>query len=76
MKLFPEEQFVIICYDMFQGGFETTSNTLGFGLIYLMLHPEKQEKAQAELDSVYQKKEIGSLLDKGKYVVRKMGNSL
>lgn len=51
---------------MFQGGFETTSNTLAYGILFMLLNPEIQKRCQAELDKVYEKKQIGSLLDKPK----------
>jgi cytochrome P450 len=41
---------------MFQGGFETSSNTLAFGILYMILHPEVQRKVQEELDSVFSSK--------------------
>ncbi|ODM93688.1 Methyl farnesoate epoxidase [Orchesella cincta] len=64
--LFTEEQFIIICYDMFQGGFETTSNTLAYGILYMMLNPHVQKKTQEELDKVFEKRQIASVLDKAK----------
>jgi len=47
---------MIICYDMFQGGFETSSNTLAFGILYMILHPDVQKKVQEELDSIISEK--------------------
>ncbi|XP_066276043.1 cytochrome P450 2J1-like [Branchiostoma lanceolatum] len=37
---------------LFSAGTETTSNTLLWGLLYLMAYPDVQEKIQAELDEV------------------------
>lgn len=36
--------------DLFVGGSETSSKTLTFGILYMMLNPEVQEKAQREMD--------------------------
>ncbi|XP_021945089.1 methyl farnesoate epoxidase [Folsomia candida] len=59
---FTDEQFMIICYDMFQGGFETSSNTLAFAILYMILNPEVQTKVQEELDSVCPSKKTPILL--------------
>lgn len=36
--------------DLFMAGSETTSNTLGFAMLYMIVYPEVQAKVQAELD--------------------------
>jgi len=33
-------------------GSETTSNTLGFAMLYMLLNPDVQRRAQDELDNV------------------------
>ncbi|XP_078593035.1 cytochrome P450 2U1-like [Branchiostoma floridae x Branchiostoma japonicum] len=38
--------------DLFVAGMETTANTLRWGLLYLVTHPDVQTKVQAELDEV------------------------
>lgn len=63
---FSEEQLIISCMDMFMAGSETTSNTLSFGFLYLMLDPEIQRKAQEEIDSVIGKERSPSLDDRPK----------
>jgi cytochrome P450 len=45
-------QLVSLCLDLFMAGSETTSNTLGFAVLYMLRHPDVQRRAQAELDSV------------------------
>ncbi|XP_053688047.1 methyl farnesoate epoxidase-like [Sabethes cyaneus] len=49
---FNGEQLLCLCLDLFQAGSETTSNSLGFGIAYMMHHPEVVKKIHQELDSV------------------------
>ncbi|KAK5640469.1 hypothetical protein RI129_011280 [Pyrocoelia pectoralis] len=49
---FSEEQLLATCLDVLTAGFDTTCNSLGFVFLYLLLHPEVQQKAQEEIDSV------------------------
>ncbi|XP_058835271.1 methyl farnesoate epoxidase-like [Topomyia yanbarensis] len=49
---FSNEQLLCLCLDLFQAGSETTSNTLGFGIAYMLHHPSVVEKIHQELDSV------------------------
>lgn len=49
---FTKEQLLALCLDFFQAGSETTSNTLGFGLIYLMHSPRVLCKLRQEIDEV------------------------
>lgn len=49
---FTMEHLLAICLDFFQAGSETTSNTLGFGLIYLMHSPRVLCKLRQEIDEV------------------------
>ena len=55
---------MVTCYDMFQAGFETTSNTLAFGMLFMILNPHVQEKVQKELDSMFTKGSIVSMNDR------------
>ncbi|CAH2007037.1 unnamed protein product [Acanthoscelides obtectus] len=61
---FSEQQLVITCMDMFIAGSETTSNTLGFCFLYLVLYPEVQRKAQEEIDSVLGRERAPTLSDR------------
>lgn len=63
---FSEEQLVATCMDMFMAGSETTSNTLSFGFLYLILNPSVQRKAQEEIDRVVGKDRSPSLNDRPK----------
>jgi len=48
---FTADHFMMLCYDMFQAGFETTSNTTAFGLLFMVLNQGVQRKVQQELDA-------------------------
>jgi len=63
---YTDEQFVVVCMDLFMAGSETTSNTLEFAILYMILHPEVQEKVQTEIDSVIGQNRFPSMLDKPK----------
>jgi len=63
-----DEQFVIVSMDLFMAGSETTSNTIEFAILYMILHPEIQKKVQAEIDYVIGLNRYPSMLDKPKLV--------
>lgn len=50
LNSFSDEQLLALCLDFFQAGTETTSNTLAFGIIYMLHNPHVLEKIYAELD--------------------------
>ncbi|XP_021945308.1 methyl farnesoate epoxidase isoform X2 [Folsomia candida] len=49
---FTEEQLLVILHDLFAAGAESTTNTIAFSLLYMIIYPEVQCKVQAELDKV------------------------
>jgi cytochrome P450 len=50
--MFPEQQLVVLCMDLFIAGSETTSTTLAFLFLYLVLYPDVQQRARDELITV------------------------
>jgi len=38
--------------DLFLAGYETTSNTLEFAILYMVLHPDIMARVQTEIDAV------------------------
>ncbi|XP_021966277.1 methyl farnesoate epoxidase [Folsomia candida] len=65
-NLYTDEQFIMVLYDLFVAGAETTSNTLEFAMLYMVLHPEVQTKVQEEIDRVVGKSRRVTLEDKSK----------
>nr|QTC11261.1 cytochrome P450 303A1 [Phenacoccus solenopsis] len=61
---FSESQLLAICMDMFMAGSETTSKSLGFGFLYMLLYPEVQKKAQEEIDRVVGRDRMPTLNDR------------
>lgn len=49
------DEVVALCFGLFIGGFETSSNTLSFTLYYLARHQQYQEKAREEVKAVLKK---------------------
>lgn len=63
---FSELQLLALCLDFFMAGSETTSKSLGFGFLYLLLNPDVQKKAQEEIDRVVGRDRLPSLDDRPK----------
>ncbi|CAG7829470.1 unnamed protein product, partial [Allacma fusca] len=59
------ENLNAVMYDLFIAGVETTSTTLCWLLLYLAVHPDKQQSLQLEIDSVLEGR-IPTLQDKPK----------
>lgn len=49
---FHLEQLIAATIDLFIAGSETSSNAIGFALLYLLHNPDVQRKMQAELDQI------------------------
>ncbi|XP_035190982.1 cytochrome P450 2J6-like isoform X2 [Oxyura jamaicensis] len=49
---YDEDNLVYVINDLFLGGSETSSTTLCWGLLYMVVNPDIQEKVQKELDAV------------------------
>jgi len=52
-----------VLLDIFEAGSETTSSTITWGVLYLLHHPEVQEKIHEELDVILGDSRIPSLQD-------------
>ncbi|XP_014665418.1 PREDICTED: cytochrome P450 2J2-like [Priapulus caudatus] len=59
-----EKQLTTLVADLFGAGTETTSNTLTWGLLYMMRYPHVQQKIQAELDDVVGRGRLPTTKDK------------
>lgn len=65
-KTFSKDQLLCVCIDLFMAGSETTTKSFGFGFTYLLLNPEVQKKAQAEIDAVVGRERLPTLHDRPK----------
>jgi len=63
-----DEQLMQICMDFFIAGAIPIGATLDFFVLMMLLHPEAQQKAQKEIDSVVGRNRLPQLSDKTKYV--------
>ncbi|XP_072519864.1 cytochrome P450 2D9-like [Salminus brasiliensis] len=61
---FSEEQLVRSIMDLHAAGTDTTSNTLRTAFLYLMTHPDIQERCQQEIDEVLEGKAQASFEDR------------
>jgi len=67
--VFPtEEGLIVTCQDLFVAGEATTSSTLAFCLLYMVLHPHVQVSVQKELDIVVGRNRRPSVADKHRFV--------
>uniref|UniRef100_A0A8D1C455 Cytochrome P450 2J2 n=1 Tax=Sus scrofa TaxID=9823 RepID=A0A8D1C455_PIG len=81
-SVFNEENLICSTLDLFFAGTETTSTTLRWGLLYMALYPEVQEKVQAEIDRVLGQSQQPSTADRESmpytnaviHEVQRMGN--
>ncbi|XP_078619568.1 cytochrome P450 2U1-like [Branchiostoma floridae x Branchiostoma japonicum] len=51
-SIFTKQDHITIVYQLFLAGTDTTATTLRWALLYMILHPDIQEKVQQEIDSV------------------------
>ncbi|XP_034544780.1 cytochrome P450 2U1 [Notolabrus celidotus] len=62
---FTEDYLFYIIGDLFIAGTDTTANSVLWVLLYLILHPDIQDKVQVEIDEVVGTHRVPSLTDKG-----------
>lgn len=63
-----EEGLIVTCQDLFNAGGDSVDNTLGFCLLYMVLHPHVQSAVQRELDSVVGRDRRPTIEDKHRLV--------
>ncbi|KAM4584978.1 cytochrome P450 2U1 [Odontesthes bonariensis] len=63
---FTEDYLFYIIGDLFIAGTDTTTNSVLWILLYMVLHPDIQDKVQAEIDEVVGKHQAPSMTDKGR----------
>ncbi|XP_071394511.1 cytochrome P450 2F2-like [Centroberyx affinis] len=63
-SVFDEDQMVVMLLDLLFAGTDTTSNTIRFAVLYLMTHPDVQERCQQEIDQVLEGKDQASFEDR------------
>ncbi|XP_047431458.1 cytochrome P450 2U1 isoform X2 [Mugil cephalus] len=62
---FTEDYLFYIIGDLFIAGTDTTTNSVLWTMLYMALHPDVQDKVQAEIDEVVGRQRVPSLTDKG-----------
>lgn len=62
--MLSDEQLVAIVGDLFAAGTETTATTLRWAIIYMIYHPDIQNKVQAEIHAVIGPHRLPSIKDK------------
>lgn len=63
---FSDNQLKNMCLDLWIAGLETTSNTVGFAILYYIRHPRTQYLIKKELDSVIDSDRLITVEDKNK----------
>ena len=66
LYLIADGQLFKLIQDLFFAGTETTSNTLRWGLLCMMLYPDVQERVQQEIDSVLGSDRLPCLRDRAR----------
>nr|ARE68678.1 methyl farnesoate epoxidase [Epicauta chinensis] len=61
---FTDDQLMSLCLDLFMAGSETTSNTLGYSVIYMLQYPEVQKRVQLEMDEIVGRNRWPTLQDR------------
>ncbi|XP_066532442.1 cytochrome P450 2J2-like isoform X2 [Hoplias malabaricus] len=61
---FDMDNLALCMVDLFEGGTETTTNTLRWALLYMLKYPQMQEKVQEEIDQVIGRSRLPTMADK------------
>jgi cytochrome P450 len=61
-----EEGLITICLDLFSAGGEAIASTIGFCLLYMVVHPNVQKAVQKELDAVVGRDRRPTLADRAR----------
>ncbi|WKY10972.1 hypothetical protein Q1695_002932 [Nippostrongylus brasiliensis] len=67
-ETFSHIQLQNMCLDLWFAGMETTSNTLAWGIVYVLNHPDVQEKLRKELDEEINSSRQITMKDKNRLV--------
>ncbi|KAK7866993.1 hypothetical protein R5R35_006860 [Gryllus longicercus] len=63
---YTDDQLIMVCLDLFIAGSQTTSNTLDFAILLMVLHQDIQRKVQKEIWSVIGTERLPSINDRYK----------
>lgn len=66
VKFFSDEQLFGICIDFLQAGSETTANSLGFAILYMLHYPKVMRRVQVEIMSIVGANKLPKLSDRPK----------
>jgi cytochrome P450 len=51
-NFYTDEQLIVVLMDLFMTGSETLGGSLSYALLFMILHPEVQQKVQKEIDEI------------------------
>ncbi|CAH1119578.1 unnamed protein product [Phaedon cochleariae] len=63
---FTDDQLIMVCLDLFLAGSQTTSNTIDFALLMMILHPDIQNKVHSSLSDEFGKNEEINFSDRNR----------
>jgi len=63
---FTEEGLITICLDLFIAGGDPIASSIGFSLLYMVVHPNVQKAVQKELDAVVGRDRRPALADRAR----------
>ena len=65
---FTELDLVSVTFDLFNAGFDTTSNMLRWIILFMIKYPKVQRRVQEQIDEVVPRDTLPSYQHKPKYV--------